>query len=184
MAKRPLEIRYKGKLLRTGEIGEAIKQLPAKIRGKALEPVAKYYLKQFRKYPRYKRVRRSTAYGSTGATFKNGNPVPDGYFSAKQFHYVMANIADGTFTPGRSQRTNALKDGWHIEGTLTPLNIVNDAPGAVFAYSPIYQARQLDMVGWKDVNEMIADNDEGAFDELIKWMNKNLILELDKIILK
>lgn len=173
MAKRPLTIIYKGKKLRIGAIGETIAQLPKAIRGKALEPVAQYYLKQFKKYPRYKYVSRAYAY-----------PEVDGYFSEKQRRFVMAGIAAGRITPGKSQRTNVLREGWHIEGKNTPLKIVNNEEGAVFAFDPVYQARQLDAVGWKDLDEMTIENEQGAFDELIKWMNKNLVLELDRIFLK
>lgn len=173
MAKRPLIVVYKGKKLRIGSIGETIAQLPKNIRGKALEPVAQYYLKQFKKYPRYKYKSRAGAY-----------PEVNGYFSDKQRRFVMAGIADGRITPGRSQRTNALREGWHIEGKNTPLKIVNDEDGAVFAFDPVYQARQLDAVGWKDLDEMTQENEQGAFEELIKWMNKNLVVELDRILLK
>lgn len=173
MAKRPLEIRYKGKKLRVGEIGDAIASLPKNIRGPALEVVTRFYLVKFRKYPRYKRVRRARAY-----------PEVNGFFSDKQRRFVMAGIADGSITPGTSQRTGALKNGWRIEGRLSPLTIVNSAPGAVFAYHPIYQARQLDLVGWKDIGEMTDENSEGAFNALDKWMDKNLYYEIDKVILK
>jgi hypothetical protein len=173
MAKRPLKISYSGKQLRTGDIGETIKQLPTKIRGVALEVVAKYMLEKYKKYPRYKNVARKRAY-----------PEVDGFFSDKQRRFVMAKIASGEIQPGKQNRTDKLKNDWRIVGSLSPLKIVNDNPAAVFAYDPQFQARQLDLVGWKDIGEMTEENQEGAFNELIKWMNKNLEVYFDKILLK
>jgi len=174
MAKKPpLEIRYKGKQIRIGDIERTIMQLPKNIRGAAVEFTAKEFIKHYKKYPRYKYVSRLRAYPEVG-----------GFFSDKQRRYVMAKIADGTMNPGRQSRTRALQNGWHIEGRLSPLQIVNDAPGAVYAYHPIYQARQLDLVGWKDINEMTTESEATVFDKLIQWMNKELIVEFDKILLK
>jgi len=171
--KRALEIRYKGKKLQVGAIADTIAQLPKNIRGAATEVIAKEFVKRFKKYPRYKYVSRGAAYPEVG-----------GFFSEKQRRFVMAGIKSGRIQPGKPHRTKRLQEGWHIEGKNTPLQVVNSEPAAVFAFHPIYQARQLAMVGWKDIDTMTEENEKPVFEKLITWMNKELILEFDRILLK
>ncbi len=164
---RPLEIRYKAKRFRVNEFAERLRELPKKFRRPALLVYSKYMLKQFRLYPRYRYVSRRSAY-----------PEVDGFFSDKQRRFVMAKIASGEIRPGSPHRTQALKDDWRIEGEsgrdIQAISLVNSNPAAVFAYHPIYQARQLDLVGWKDVNEMTEENANDALLEVEVWIANNV----------
>ena len=115
-----------------------------------------------RKEPPTKFASRANAYGSTGATFENGNPVPDGYFSAKQFRYV-AWLTKG-FTQ-RYQRTHEMSNAWKYAESNSQwdrVNFTNDAPGAEWAYRDGQQARQLNNVGWRGAMEIIEASFRGA----------------------
>jgi len=126
----------------------------------------------------YKYISRASAYGSTGATFENGNPVPDGYFSAKQFRYVMAKITDGTMTPGTENRTGKSAAGWGYnpiaEGENTGY-ITNQTPGAYYTTSDIGQARQPAKVGWLKNSIVIAKNIVGALSAAKDAVDKFII---------
>ena len=169
MGNRPIEIRFKGKKLRVGELGNAIKELPRAIRAPALLHVTEFMKRRFMLYPRYKNVSRAKAY-----------PEVSGFFSDKQRRFVMAAIADGRIKPGSPHRTQQLKRDWHVEGKGVSISLVNTNPAAVFAYHPIYQARQLDLVGWKDVNEMTEENQNDAFLDLEVWLYNEFPKEFDK----
>lgn len=186
MADRPLEVKYKSKNFRIGEIGKRIADLPRLMRRPALRVVSEFMKKRFRLYPAYKYKSRAQAYGITGATFANGKPVPAGYFSAKQFRYVMAKMADGTINPGSPHRTMELKNAWQVKdtGKIESMSLVNENPAAVFAYSPIYQARQLGLVGWKNTDDLAADNINDAMLELEVWIYNNAGEYLDKAMTK
>ncbi len=170
MANRPLEIKYQGRKIRSfAGIKEAIDQLPRRLRGKALEVGAKYLLKKYKLYPRYKEVARKNAY-----------PEVSGFFSDKQRRFVMAGIRNGTIQPGSPHRTQALKNDWRIVGRGVALAIVNENPAAVFAYHPIYQARQLEMVGWRNIDIMTEENLNDTVLEIEVYIYNEMGNELDK----
>lgn len=181
---RPVEIRYKAKKFRIGEFGKRLAELPKNMRRPVLLAFSEYMVKKFKLYPRYKYKSRASAYPDTKAYFENGKPVPAGYFSANQFRFVMAGIAEGRIQPESPHRTRVLKNAWHIEGAegrdIRKIEIVNDAPAAVFAYHPIYQARQLDLVGWKDLNEMTDENSADALLEAEVYIYNNFDRILDE----
>jgi len=169
LADRPIEIRYNGRRVRNLDfIKQAIDELPRRLRGGALEAGAKYYMKQFKLYPRYKEVRRARAY-----------PEVRGFFSDKQRKFVMAGIRDGRINPGSPHRNQDLKNAWHIEGKGVSLAVVNDNPAAVFAYSPLFQARQLEMVGWKNIDIMEEENRDDALLEVEIYVYNNVEQEFD-----
>jgi hypothetical protein len=162
MADSALEIRYKSRKFRRGELADIVKELPRRLRAPALNHVAQFYLKKFRLYPRYKWVTRARAYG-----MQAGGP---GFFSDKQRRKVFAMIRSGEIAPGKSNRTMAIKNAWHIEGRGVSISLVNSEPGAVFLYDPILQARQTDLVGWKDVNEMNDEWEDDAVEDLWEYV--------------
>ena len=169
---RPLEIKYNGRKIRgLDSIRQAIDELPRRLRGKALMAGAKYYLKQFKLYPRYKEVSRASAY-----------PEVNGFFSDKQRRFVMAGIAAGRIQPGSPHRTQSLKNDWKIQGKGLALSIVNSNPAAVFAYHPIYQARQLGMVGWKNIDVMEEENRADALLEIEVFIYNEMGAEFDKAV--
>lgn len=170
MSNRPLEIKYQGRKIRSlVGIKEAISELPRRLRGKALEVGAKYLVKRYKLYPRYKEVARAWAY-----------PEVDGFFSDKQRRFVMAGIRNGTIRPGASHRTQSLKNDWRIVGRGVALSIVNDNAAAVFAYHPLYQARQLEMVGWRDIDIMTDENLDDALLEVEIYIYNEMGNELDR----
>ncbi len=176
MANRPVEIRYKGKQIRIGALGDAIAGLPKRIRGKALKVAADYLIKKFKLYPPYKYVKRSSAY-----------PEVNGFFSDKQRRFVMAAIADGRIQPGHSNRTMTAKNAWRVEsnqGELSRLSIINDAPAAVFLYDPIYQARQTGLVGWKNIDAMLEEHEADAVLEVELYIFNEFPKVFDELMLK
>ena len=109
----------------------------------------------------YKYASRAKAYGSTGARFANGNPVPDGYFSAKQFRYVAAKTHG--FTDRGSKRAGVSEDAWqYVEVSDWNYKIVNPEPGAYWTRDDYGQARQPALVGWRKVTKTIMDNFAGG----------------------
>ena len=113
----------------------------------------------------YKYASRKAAYGVTGATFKNGKPVPAGYFSKEQYFYVMAKIAKGEITPGtpRSNRGESSKT-WKMIPKQGGYNyaIVNDNPSQYWARDDYGQPRQIGNTNWRKVSKVLADNYLGA----------------------
>lgn len=132
----------------------------------AINAIAEYLRQKLAVPSPYKYASRARAYGSTGAKFENGNPVPDGYFSAKQFRYVMARIADGTITPGTENRTGASSKAWTykpVQAGQTTGYILNASKGAYYTMSDVGQARQPANVGWLKSSFVIAANIKEAF---------------------
>lgn len=172
---RPVEIRYKAKKFRVAEFGKRLAELPAKMRRPVLIAYSEYMLKKFKLYPRYKYKSRLEAYSEVG-----------GFFSDKQRRFVMAGIAAGRIQPGKPNRNQDLKKAWRIEGKenkdIRQISLVNDNPAAVFAYHPIYQARQLDLVGWKDINEMTDENSADALLEAEVYIYNNVDKILDSVL--
>ena len=122
----------------------------------------------------YKYASRAKAYGNTGARFENGRPVPDGYFSAKQFRYVAA-ITHG-FKDRGSKRTGESTDAWQA----VPRNdgyrytLTNNTPGGYWTRDETRQARQLGNVGWRKVSDVLADNYLGGIRAAIAAVNAHL----------
>lgn len=174
MSKRPLTIKYGVKQFRVGEFAKRLTELPRRLRRSALIVMAEYLLKKFRLYPRYKEVSRKSAYPEVG-----------GFFSDKQRKFVMAGIASGRIQPGGPHRSETLKKSWRIEGKeardIRSLSLINNAPAAVFAYHPIYQARQLGLVGWKDSDVMTDENLDDGLLEVEVWLYNNFPQEFDKV---
>lgn len=113
--------------------------------------------------PEYSYKSRAAAYGLTGAGTDWGNmkPIP-GYFSRKQFRFVMAGISQGTITPGTSQRTGKTQEGWNVQGSGTRAVIVNKTPGATWTQNDTWQARQPALVGWQKAGDTIEQNIDDA----------------------
>jgi hypothetical protein len=121
--------------------------------------------------PDYQYISRAEAYGEPATwngdyTIKGKHytmqPVK-GYFSAKQFRFVRAGIADGTITPGTSQRTGAVENGWYVDGKPPGLaTIRNKAAGAPWTVHDYWQARQPALVGWQKTSVTIQENIDDA----------------------
>jgi len=124
----------------------------------------------------YKFVSRKSAYGSTGAVFESGKPVPDGYFSAKQFRYVAYITKGFTENIGDNRKSPTSPTLFVMTPTNNGYgyNISSDTAGAFFARGDNSQARQLSLVGWRAVSKVIADNFEGAVRHMVAEVKRHL----------
>lgn len=104
--------------------------------------------------PQYTYISRAAAYPNA--------PYKPGYFSRKQFRFVMAAIAEGRITPGMPHRSGATENGWAVKGQGTRATIVNNAAGATWTMHPYWQARQPAMVGWQKADFVISRNIDDA----------------------
>jgi len=110
-------------------------------------------------YPPYRGVSRASAYGDA-----SGDGAPPGYFSLRQFHYVMAHIKSGDITPGIENRTGAAAEAYGSCETNNGygMTIYNQDRGAYYTQSDSGQANQPRLVGWRTVAQNVADNLAGA----------------------
>lgn len=165
MADRAVEIRYKSHKFRRGELADIVKELPRRLRAPVMKFAAEEYMRKFRLYPHYRFKGRPRAYGKV-------SDAPAGYFSWKQFRYVMWKIHQPGFNLGQSNRNMDIKNAWHIEGRGVNVEIVNSAPGAVYLFDPKQQARQPALVGWNTVDVMYTEAEnyvtERVWTEVIK----------------
>lgn len=166
MAKPPLEVRVRARRFRVGDFAKRLEELPKSLRRSALIVMAEYLLKKFKLYPRYKYVSRKNAYPEVG-----------GFFSDRQRKFVMAGISSGRIRPGSPHRTLGLKGDWKIEGReardIRSISLVNANPVAVYAYHPVFQARQLELVGWKNTDVMVDENLNDGILEVEVWLYNN-----------
>jgi hypothetical protein len=107
----------------------------------------------------YKYVSRKRAYGNVSS-----DGAPAGYFSWKQFRYVMAKIHKGEITPGTANRSHASSRGYGYKETNRGygMNITNEERGAYYTRDDKGQARQPALVGWRKVSKVVADNLKGG----------------------
>ena len=123
----------------------------------------------------YRYVSRAKAYGNVS---KDGAPA--GYFSWKQFRYVMAGISKGEIVPGtrKNSPTNS-SQAWEysLSNNGYTAKITNDAGNTYWIRDDEGQARQPAAVGWRKVSKVVEDNMAGAFrhaSALVKeWISRN-----------
>jgi hypothetical protein len=108
-----------------------------------------YMLNVLRTYPPYRYVARKRAYPDA--------PYRPGWFSSKQFRYVMAAIRRGEITPGRPNRTQNLSKGWRIVGQGRGSFLANEVPYAKYLQSKPDQARQPALAGWKAIEDEASE---------------------------
>jgi len=115
--------------------------------------------------PPYKHVRRDFAYPETG----------DGFFSPKQRRWFFWAVKHGMIdTPYRRRgKHGGIATRWHIirhkEGDLS---LVNDDPAAMYLYDNDRQARQLGLVGWLKIQEILAWRTKNVSGVLTRAANK------------
>jgi hypothetical protein len=112
--------------------------------------------------PPYKHVSRATAYPNA--------PYKPGWFSLKQFRYVMWAIGKGLIKIPyqRGGRAKGIETGWVIKGTGVNTTITNITPGAQYIYDPNKQARQLKLVGWKTLPQIIEKYQKNIHDSFVR----------------
>lgn len=146
------------------------KKVPVETRKIAVEEVAEYMLgndsRGLRHYVGYKYVSRKAAYGQT-------------FVSDRQRKYVMAKIREGEITPGRENRSGALKRGWTYkkQGGGYGATIFNKENHAQWVMGDDTQARQPRKVGWRRMKEVIDTNIKGAMQtaerKISAWLKRN-----------
>ena len=119
----------------------------------------------------YKQTTRAKVYGGGHGTFSNGAPLPDGFYSEAQFHYVMAAINDGTIKIGQRNPspTDASKGyGYKLTNSGYNATITNTEQGA-------YWSRGWGgWRNWRGVPKVLSDNMKGAIRSAIAAVNKVL----------
>jgi hypothetical protein len=128
----------------------ALAELPPEMVDRGADAVLAYWhgvLSNPANYAKYRYISRAQAYPNA--------PYKPGYFSARQWRYVMARIHSGEITPGRSQRTGTLARSWRQIGKGESAFLVNQAPYASYVVGDGEQARQPDLVGWLTGGESV-----------------------------
>jgi hypothetical protein len=152
------------------EVQEYLRSLPRGVMKVALLAITEYIIGDDRHGLRhdepYKYVSRAQAYGRV-------SDAPAGYFSWKQFRYVMAKMDSGEIDPGTRQHspTEASK-GYMAKETQRGYTITNPKPGAITRAEA--QPRQLALVGWRKMLKVAQDNMAGALRHANTAVNKLL----------
>lgn len=155
------------------QVKKFIDELPRRVRGVAVEEIAKYLIgngrRGLKRYPPYKYISRKLAYGKVA---KDGAPA--GYFSWEQFRYVMWKIHSGEIDPGAPHRTGNYQRGWQLQKTGAQTKIVNPVPYARYVGGDEDQARLNEKVGWRRVSDIISTNYKGAIQAAERAIEKLL----------
>lgn len=120
----------------------ALAELPQAIVDEGSDAILDYWrgvLRNPANYAPWRYVSRAEAYP--------GAPYKPGYFSAKQFRFVMAKMSEG-YQPGAQNRTGTLAKGWMKAGTGEAGFLYNAEPYASFVIGDPGQAAQPKLVGW------------------------------------
>jgi hypothetical protein len=114
--------------------------------------------------PPYKHVRRDVAYPETG----------DGFFSPKQKRWFFWALKHGMIdSPYRRRgKHGGIATRWHIIRHNQDVSLVNDDPAAMYLYDNDRQARQLGMVGWLKIQEILAWRKKNIEGVLLRAANK------------
>lgn len=154
-----------GDMAAVERIQAQLKKLPPELKDVMADAVYGYWLRSLRtssdgNYQPYKFFGRATAYGpQTWNDIPPGmniTPVP-GYFSYKQWAFVMIGIANGTLKAGADNRTGELKRGWRVEGRGYKALLVNETPYAKYVQGDGEQARQPRGAGWRMITEWVKE---------------------------
>jgi hypothetical protein len=168
-------------------IKEWIDEIPPLCRGKATMAIAEMLLAKLQKYPPYVFYPRALAYGmhpegdwtyiSKLGEVKEMMPVA-GYFSAKQFRYVMGPLRE-KYDFGFPHRTGKMQRGWQIKLTGVPPRqttaaIINNEPGVQFVYGnpETRQAAQITGVGWQTTQQIIENSRDEALQIIIDILDE------------
>ena len=98
-----------------------------------------------------------------------------GWKSDKQRKYVMAKIREGSIIPGKSRRSNKLRDNWKIKVNKLSAQVHNQS-----TYGPYVQgggddqSRMHDLIGWKTVETIADEQTERVVATIMKVVNRIL----------
>ena len=106
------------------------------------EEVATFLMSELQKYPPRKHVSRKAAFGQT-------------FQSDRQRRWFFASLADGSLKIPYG-RSGAYRQNWEkMPFGSTNYIVTNDHPAAQYIQGDGTQSRQLKMVGWKSISEVI-----------------------------
>ncbi len=125
------------------ELQDMFKEMPRHLRGVATEAASDDLVgdgnRGLRRYPSYKYVSRTSAFGKP-------------FVSNKQRRYVMMMIRSGRIEPGYPHRTGNYQRSIHRTGSGVSSRIVGDLPHEG------WPNRQAKRIGWRDWDEIASTN--------------------------
>lgn len=153
-----------GQIKNLDKVKAYLAEVPRGVKKAAVLAIAEYMVGDdthgFKKDQPYKYVSRASAYGNVA---KDGAPA--GYFSWKQFRFVMAAISKGDIVPG-TRKYSPTQASESYAYTLTNggygAQITGNAEGAYWTRDNNAQPRQLARVGWRKAADVISTNIAGA----------------------
>ena len=152
-----MNIRYN--IVNADKVAEYIKSLPPGIKAAAMRAISEYVIGDknhgLKHDVRYKYVSRKRAYGKVSA-------APPGYFSWKQFRYVMAKLHSGEMKIGRENDPTKYSQSWRWEQKNSQWDRTEVQGRVPFDRFP---SRQNKLVGWRHYLEVVQSNMKGAMQE-------------------
>jgi hypothetical protein len=149
-----MNIRYK--VVNADKVAEWIKSLPRGIKAAAMREISTYIVGDanhgLKHDVAYKYVSRKRAYGKV-------SDAPAGYFSWKQFRYVMAKLASGEMKIGRKNDPTKYSQSWKWEQVNSQWDRTQIHGKIPFDRFP---SRQNKLVGWRHYMQVIQSNMKGA----------------------
>lgn len=143
-------------------VSSILSQLPAEAADGGVELANEYLVDALHEYPPYSHVPISAV---------------GGFVSDKQRRKVMAMIRSGEITPGQSNRTQRLAQGWQVMGTGANQIVINEVPYGVYEYDPSQQTQMHMLQGWQIMPEFL----QNRMDQIIRKFSagvKNAISKL------
>ena len=145
-----------------------IKSLPRGIKAAAMRAISDYVVGNeqhgLRHDVAYKYVSRKQAYGKV-------SDAPAGYFSMKQFRYVMAKIKSGEMKIGRKNDPTKYSQSWRTEQKNSQWDRTVVKGQLPFGRFP---SRQNLLVGWRDFRKVVESNMKGAMESAQKAVDEFL----------
>jgi hypothetical protein len=166
-------VKFKVRVRGIKELEEFLKKIPRGLTRVALPAFAEWIIgnsrRGLKRYQLYKYVKRSKAYGKV-------SDAPAGFFSWKQFRYVMAAIHDGRILPGYPRRTGKTQRGYVQRSTNDGYNVFieNKEKGAIYTRHNTLQARLNAMAGWLKESAVVRNNMAGALRHMHAAVRKYL----------
>lgn len=114
----------------------------------------------------YVYINRADAYGDVAS-----DGAPAGYFSWKQFRFVMAAMRSGSIQIPY-KRTGRVSGAWRVSGRLSKAKVVNDNDAAPYVFGDDTQSRHEDAVGWERVSVRLDNQSNRILDASYAALHK------------
>ena len=131
------------------ELQSMLNKFPTEIQDAVVPDLSEYVVNTLRAYPTQRYVSRAAAYGQVST-----DGAPPGYFSMKQFRYVMMMIHKGGISIPY-KRTQNLAKNWKVIGNDRNAIVANEAPYAQYVQGDDTQSRHEAGVGWQTMSATI-----------------------------